>query len=254
VRFRRALRASVVVVTVGALAACAGLAGLEPYSGGQAAEIRDRDAPDAPSIPDRDVLDAPSIPKLHSLRDDFDDGGLDTAKWTLYEGSGYTVAQVGGRIEIRNDSPSFGSGWIQSARLYDAKDSWLTVELVQPGKYSSDLQGGTWIKLKDDGGTVLVEFGVEHDNLYAMSGKGTSPTTAPYDASSMKWLRLREADGSTHWEYAAERSGAWTELEQRPSNSVRDVPVRVEIGMGAWPDADAAVTMGKMIFDNVNTD
>jgi len=130
------------------------------------------------------------------------------------------------------------------------------MKIVQPGTAGVSADAGSakgpvlWIKLRMDRlNANAVEIGILDGQLYAKQFVDNTAITMnpiPYVAAGMSWVRLREANGTTYWEYAASSSGPWMVLHSEP-NPVELSSVDVEIGAGAWPGA-----VGTVIFDSVN--
>jgi hypothetical protein len=158
-----------------------------------------------------DVTVTVTPPKLATLRDDFNGDTLDTTKWKVYEGTSYTVSETGQQLQIVNATLANASGDIDSVDPYDASDSSITVNLVQPGNSVTDTSPVSWIKLTQND-TASLEIGVTGGSLYAkhlVGGQDVAHYGVPYVAS-MQWVRLRESAGTTYWEYAASSTGPWT--------------------------------------------
>jgi hypothetical protein len=79
-----------------------------------------------------------------------------------------------------------------------------------------------------------------------VGGATTTLTTAPYDASSMRWLRLRESEGRVYYEYSAAVGGPWTVLVSEP-NPFALSRVMLHFDAGTWA---AETAPGTVAFDN----
>ncbi|MDE2026702.1 MAG: hypothetical protein KGJ07_09520, partial [Patescibacteria group bacterium] len=73
-------------------------------------------------------------------------------------------------------------------------------------------------------------------------------SSATYSATTMKWFRIREASGTTYFEYAADPTGSWTTLAST-SNPITITALTMEVLCGTW-QAESKTTLAT--FDNVN--
>jgi hypothetical protein len=185
--------------------------------------------------------------KAHTLVDNFNDNQIDTiGRWYPDVGR---AREVNGRIEIPLPSGHAGTayGQLWSRSQYDLTDSEVRVELVRALVPHLALE--TFLTARDAGGNYLkltLSNGTLWCNQYA---GGTSVTfkLASYDPGLHRWLRLREAHGTIHYETSPDCE-TWTILF---SNGAPFNLSSVAIVLGAT-SYEAVPSPGVAIFDNLN--
>jgi outer membrane biosynthesis protein TonB len=189
--------------------------------------------------------------KLSTLSDNFGSNSLDPNRWMKYQGTNYSVGAASQQLRVINSVNCSNWGGIFSTNQYDATNSGLSINLVQPGNSSIQTAVWTWAKLKSNRSNAnAVEIGVHAGRLYAkrfVARTGITLASTTYNAARMQWLRVRESAGVTYWEYAANYQGPWTILFSAVDPIVL-TSVSVEMGVGAWPG-----TSGTLLLKNVNT-
>lgn len=194
-------------------------------------------------------LPTPALTELSTLTEDFSAPTLDPSKWSSYQGSGYTLAVSNQQLVTTNITNVSDWAGIHSVNFYNATNSELSVNVINPGNAAIQSAPFLWIKLQQNAtNTNAVEIGVHNGSLYAktfVSGVQTVIASVPYDQSAAQWLRLREALGITYWEYSAD-AASWSLLTSQPDPVPLD-NVTAEIGTGAWSGS-----AGTVVLDNVN--
>ncbi len=121
-------------------------------------------------------------------------------------------------------------GWaeINSDANYDAVASRLFCELVSHGNQAGTLQAVCVLR-QSSGNQVY--FIVNSNMLYAskiVAGVSSDLASVAYNAATMKYVSIREAGGTTYWEYSAD-GVAWTLLHS-VANPITMSSVKVIIG------------------------
>lgn len=146
--------------------------------------------------------------KMGALSDTFPGTSLDGALWNSYG----TVALAGGIVTLTDIAHTARFSGIRSQALYDLTDSQLQAQLVSAGPLAANTQA--CLQVVDSGGTNSLTFMVTDGSLRAeqqVAGSYIMLASAAYSAISMAWLRIREAAGTTYFEYSADAK-TWTAL------------------------------------------
>lgn len=191
-----------------------------------------RYAPYAPASADGKLAAPPSLTvvspgytALSGFTDDFSGASLDTANW---ESSG-TVSVSGGECLIQADT-SYDGG-IYSAATWMLSGNAMAAEVTP---YTGGTEPVCWFQCDDPAGNYA---GIAYDagEVYGRISQGgteTDGTAVAYNATAMKWWRVREASGTIYMEYAASASGSWTQLWSTTYTSFAPASVNVDIGAG----------------------
>jgi Glycosyl hydrolase family 12/Transposase len=146
--------------------------------------------------------------KMGTLSDTFPGTSLNGALWDSYG----TVALAEGIVTLTDVAYTAQYSGIKSLALYDLTDSRLEAQLVSAGTQAASTQA--CLQVTDSGGTNSLTFMVTDGNLQAqqqVAGSYSTLASAAYSAASMAWLRIREAAGTTYFEYSADAE-TWTAL------------------------------------------
>ena len=181
-----------------------------------------------------------------SLRDNFE-GTL--ARWVAGGIGSGTADIAAGRLRLSYFSDGLSYGSIQSVEPVRLVDGRVKVEVVSwPGtqyyeEMGLDAQAGVGNR---------VEWYISGTGISArtiVNGTDTSVSQGTYDPVAMRWLALREASGTTYWEYSADGL-SWTTAYSL-ATPVDVSKVTIEVYAGQWQTSGAA---GVALFDNVNCD
>ncbi len=187
------------------------------------------------------------LAKLATLRDDFTT--LDAGTWDIRYSNGdpATVTATNGQLHLRSLTQP-GMSQLQSAGTFDFKDSSATIELISAGRQSiNSLQ--TWISVRADQFNY-VAMHVHHNNLRPARVVGDmydDYIEVPYNATAMRWLRIRESSGRTYFEYSANGQSFTVLTSATNPINVREVRLMLESGTGA-----NETQVSTAIYDNVN--
>lgn len=130
--------------------------------------------------------------------DDFNDNSIDGAKWTNWGGA--QVVETGGQLRIT--VPNAASNYYGVDGLStNLTGSYQHIELasitdVTPNELEVEFQFVT-----PSGDRVWFQVGSSLTRAYKeVSGVVTSLTSSAYSSTNHRWLRIREASGTTYWE------------------------------------------------------
>jgi len=139
---------------------------------------------------------------LAQLGDDFDDGQVNTSRWTTNtSGSGTETADGRLRIAI---NPGVDTNFT-SVRQWTLASSKVTAKLcaVPALNGSSNCAASMWVLSTTSGTRIGWRYDASTGVLAAMSQTGFAdgtPTNLTYNAIDHAWLRVREASGTVYWE------------------------------------------------------
>ena len=179
-------------------------------------------------------------PKLSTLQDDFA-SALDTTKWAS---NGATAAS--GVVTI--GTANFSS--LSSVGSYDATNSTASVQLVQKavgGQTNFVLNGGTADPslrfIVDANGDGKLRAGVYVD--FIDNAVAYDSTALTYNAAVHKYLRFRDSNGTTHFEWSTTgQDGSWTQIRETATPAYM-ATVQVFLSADGTPTTPAK-------FDNFN--
>lgn len=146
--------------------------------------------------------------KMHALSDTLPGRSLNGALWDVFG----SVALDGGIVTVTDVAYSARYSGIKSLALYDLTDSQLEAQLVSAGSQAASTQA--CLQVVDADATNSLTLMVTGGNLEAqkqVSGSYSMLASAAYSPQTMAWLRIREAGGTTYFEYSAEAT-TWTAL------------------------------------------
>jgi hypothetical protein len=185
--------------------------------------------------------------------DTFDGNTLDPGAWKI-AANGSTVSAVNQELEIAHPAGAWTRSVISSTP-YDQTGKAVRVQLKRA---ADDGQGGsnygeTAVFLRQDS-TRYAYFFVGGGALTAWVNKGSgetnlTPSWPRYSATTMQWLRFREAAGTLYFEYASGTDApfTWTTLASTPAPFAL-TSVTFELAAGS-----NLATSDIAKFDNVGT-
>lgn len=185
-----------------------------------------------------------SSARIQTLTDNFEDGTVDTSKWTPTVGSGHTVTETNGQLVMT--LPGGGGSSMVASGTYDLTRSSMTIEMAQLVTASADNQQKMY--LSNSNCTIGFSFtGSVLTFTETISPSTDNSTTTARDAANQRWVRLREALGTVYWETSPDRS-TWTIGHSASTSSLSVTSMQAYISATA---SSAASTSA--IFDNLNT-
>lgn len=136
------------------------------------------------------------------LFDDFEDGTV-APEWTVLAGTGLTVGETGGVLQIAfgNNVPASQTAGYRTAATMDFTDTCVEAELVMP----ADQTSGAVIELQLGAGQNRIYMDVASGMLETEEQLGAAVyrgTPLPYDPVAHRWLRMREVSGTWYFQVA----------------------------------------------------
>lgn len=184
---------------------------------------------------------------LDTLVEDFNDNSFDTAKWSRNNAT--QVVEQNQRLEISSQATA-GYFYAESADPYNLTDSDGFVRVVNAGNQSLaslEVYAPQLVADTDNSLFWLISGG----SLLAFKKVVGTPTQVgsglTFSATTHKYLRIREASGTTYWEYSANGSD-WTEHHSE-STPITIVNLTVVLMAGTYSDEGSTTTV---IFDEFN--
>lgn len=140
---------------------------------------------------------------ISTLTDNFDDNSI-SASWTADNSGGGTVLETNQEIEMTSDLNG-GSNYFFTATTYDLTGTQVTIKLVDAGNQALNSWAVHFFLYKS--GTEALSWRINLGNIKAIYGSwatGTTGATAAYDSNVYKYLKIREASGTTYWDYSTD--------------------------------------------------
>jgi hypothetical protein len=193
------------------------------------------------------VTDIPSLswPLAETFQDNFDFGGIDSGKWTS-SGSGITIGTLlDVEITTNNDYQ-----FINSINLYNLTGSYMYSQVTDAGNQSlASFEVYPVYLTADSNNKLFVRISGNVVQPIKVVGGVTTNVGAgvAYNSTTMKYFRIREASGTTFWDYATDPTSTWTNITSA-ANPITVTSVTLEILVGTWNNENSTAKL-----DNVNT-
>lgn len=143
---------------------------------------------------------------IGTLTDNFDDNSIDGAEWTLGENSAY-IEEVNNELEISTVASTESYTEIFSSDNYNLTGSQATIKIIDVGSLASWYCFDFAIVRSDWGGSV--SWRITPGTSVISTSHGASTT---YVAATHRYLKIREAGGTTYWDYSANGLN-WTNFD-----------------------------------------
>jgi hypothetical protein len=141
------------------------------------------------------------------FKDDFNDNSINTTKW-LAGGSPYTISEQSSQLWLTTTTAS-GESWLEAKTNYSMVGSYMMCEIIDAGNQSlASLD--VFPILFEIPAVTFVSFHIKAGIIYARHSS-LNKASDTYSNSKHRWLRIREASGTTYWEYSANGT-VWTTL------------------------------------------
>lgn len=171
---------------------------------------------------------APCLP-VPAVVDDFEDGVVDDA-WTTYADPGTALEEADGVLRVLYSGADVAWAGYVTAAAHDIRGGWLSAEVAQVG-------GSSILELK--AGDTRVQTYASGSTLFGTVLVGTD-TVSEFETDYLPemhvYWRMREEDGTVHWETSPDGS-RWTELDARPTPLAADATTLLLSGGGVEGDA-----------------
>jgi hypothetical protein len=181
-----------------------------------------------------------------SLRDDFDDGEPVTREWLRSSPPGQIpLVEIDGTLHFNLPANDTTAREFRSSRAYDLTGSHFGFELVEAPTSPSEF----YLTASADRDKLTLRF-IDGDleASYEVDGNTTVVRTEPYDATTMRWLRIVESGGAVGWQRSPDGK-TWNDLGLL-SPPPFDV-TRVDVRYGARL-ASPNPSPGRIVIDNFN--
>lgn len=185
--------------------------------------------------------DSANIGKTEGLVDLFT--SQDTAKW-----SGFTAnaAVASGQLAVIPTSPYQS---ITSVAKYDLTESHVIIEIPQRANQGNGTIE-TQIQVKTDTNNIM-SFVISGTNLTMRerAAGANNDLALPYNASTQRWLRLRESAGTLFWDTSPDGT-TWTNGRAKSRAMTTPTSVNIVLTAGYY---GTETTVGTALYDNLNT-
>lgn len=182
-----------------------------------------------------------------TITDNFEDGTIDTAKWTATSSVGTVVSEGNGTLTFVT-STSSGYADLTSVNTFDLTGKSSTTQIITAGNQGLVSLEVYAVQLSATGNNSLF-FLVSGGVLYAykkVANVQTNVASITWDAATQRWLRIRETGGTTYWEYS--RTGLdWITLWSE-ANPITVTAMFVVPQVGTW-QAELSATVVNL--DNI---
>lgn len=186
---------------------------------------------------------------MQALQEDFDFGGLDVGKWSTF---GSTPITIGTDLDIQLTSLIGGGygGLVSIVTDYDMTSSYAFSQLTDAGNQALTSWEVYPVELAytDNSVSIMISGNTIYARKKVATVSSTVGSTVAYNSAVHKWFRIREASGTTYWEFATDPAGSWTEIANA-ANPITMTSLTGGITIGTW-QAEASTTTAKL--DNFN--
>lgn len=140
-----------------------------------------------------------------SVTDNFNDNSLNVTTWSSYG----SIAETNQRLEISvtGATPDY-HGIYTTATNYDMTGSYAFARLVDAGNQAWNSLEVELQVLRNGGGANRLFWIISQNFIQAWKTVASTTTNigsnVAYNSTNHKWFRIREASGTTYWEYASQ--------------------------------------------------
>jgi len=149
-----------------------------------------------------------TTPLMATITDNFQDGSLSSV-WTATDDADITRLEASGRLRFTAHETGTGTAYVQTL-AYDLTGSHAKVEHFRVSTHSGIT---SMIALNNAAGTDTLLIQVAGSTMTGWKQDGlanwTQVATTTFDQGAHRWWRIREASGTTFWEYS-NNGVAWT--------------------------------------------
>jgi hypothetical protein len=138
------------------------------------------------------------------LLDNFNDNSIDAEKWTTYLTGDGAIAEINNEIELTATTGGFSQ--LLSQKAYDFTGSTSTIKLVDAGNQALTYTSFQWQLAIDNTNKIRIYVinGIIYFGYKTTAGGTVAVAQATYIPDTHKYLRMREASGTTYWDYSAD--------------------------------------------------
>jgi hypothetical protein len=173
---------------------------------------------------------------------------IDPVRWQTAADPGTSIAWGLRGVTLSTPSAAPGDAHLTSVEAFDLRHAAVHVRLVDAGGAAVNGRS-TRAYVRVRSGNDYTVLGVTGGMLEARHELGGDPDvieTASFDADAMRYLRLREADGTVYYEYS-DTADSWTPFTEAAAPFALGA-VTVEVGGGNSATAPAST----IVFDDIN--
>ncbi len=190
------------------------------------------------------------VETLSSVRDNFNAASRDAATWNTFTccGTGASVSQSSQRLQISTTASASGYAGYKTVKRYEGRDAAVKVELVSAGNQGLAGQDVHFQLVRDASHTA--GFTIAGGMISAgkkVAGTPSMVKTAAFNATSMRHLRLRESQGTLHWETSSDGQTFASFASQATPFAFDQVGIDLVAGVYQAESSGAQVS-----FDNLN--
>lgn len=185
----------------------------------------------------------PTNTPMNQLQDAFTGTTIDATKWSTFGTAAQTTQN--GTLNVAPTANAPGYFGIVSKQNYDLTGSSLLADVSQTtGAGAAETQ--LMAELDANNRAVIMR---SNNNLVARlsTNNVNSDTSVAYNATSMKWWRIREAGNTIYFETSPD-SVTWT-VRRQTAKTFDVTALKVRISVGTWANVAAP---GTAKFDNLN--
>jgi len=184
------------------------------------------------------------------VRDDFDDGVIDSTVWAVNPGTITSIEETNGQLVVRlgaNTTDDWAA--VVGYQTHDLTNDRVFVEVVQVPNAAQSGQGAIHLGLP---GVSYLSFEIQYGQLafaIVTSGVPTTYDTLAYDPVLHRWWQIRGQGGMLYFEVSSDGIG-WQVAHARPTTE--DLS-RVYVNLTGGVNGVAEPSPGEVHFDNFNT-
>jgi len=195
---------------------------------------------------------------IATITDNFNDNVLDIGKWSNWGGA--QVAETSAQLQFTSTLASGYYGVDSNdaviTKVFDLRSSSVSVKVANAGNQSIP-SFEFYFQLDQDAdkngfgeGTNTLWFRITGGTIQAfktVAGSATGLNSATYNSTTHKYLRIREASGTTYWEYSS-NGVSWSTLDSQ-SNPITPDRMVLKLFIGTW-QVEGSTTVAAV--DDVN--
>lgn len=189
---------------------------------------------------------------LGTLTDPFLGPTLNTALWTAVNVASNSGSQGGGRYTFIAKAAATSDAGLVSVANYNLTGSHAHVELIDAGSQQAGMETYALILSQATGNLTnslyinIVNTTVNFRKVVA--GVTTTIATATYNATTMRWWRIRESGGTVYYETAPEVNGTWTtRASAAPGITITALYARIRLNI-----TSSLATAKQAAYSNIN--
>jgi hypothetical protein len=185
----------------------------------------------------------PASPLASTISDNFNDNSIN-AQWSNF-GSGQVV-ETNNRLEITTQAAANYFSLI-SVDTYDLQESYVSVELIDPGEQSyTTRQSILFVEIDSSNRVYLQVSNGLLEQIQIIGGSLTVVNSQTYDPVAHRYLRLSSSGGNFSWGWSAD---GLSYTDDTTANPIDVSAVKVGVQAGNY---DTEAGDSTTIFDNFN--